>query len=389
MKIRVGVIFGGRSVEHEVSIISAIQAINAIDAAEYDVIPIYISKDGNWYGGEALKEIENFKNQAQLLAQCKKILPSMNSGEHTLFNYPQNLFRKRVFEKIDVAVPVMHGTYGEDGILQGLLEMMNIPYVGCDVLSSAVGMDKITQKMVLKSVGLDCVEWTSFYSKEWLNERETVLERIEKALPYPVIVKPAALGSSIGVAKAENREELETAIETARTIAQRILVEEAIVELKEINCSVLGDYEHAEASVCEEPISSLEFLSFEDKYISDSSSKGMSGAKRKLPADLPENTAQEIQQMARRAFQALQCQGVIRVDFLLDTTREKIFVNEVNTIPGSLSFYLWEASGKSFKDLTGELITLALKRHREKNSLIFSYESNILAGYQGAKGLKK
>ena len=389
MKITVGVIFGGKSVEHEVSIISAIQAINAIDATEYDVIPLYISKDGNWYSGEALEEIGNYKNQSHLLAQCKKILPSINSDDHTLFYYPQGFFQKRVFQKIDVIFPVIHGTYGEDGILQGVLEMMNIPYVGCDVLSSAVGMDKITQKLVFQSADLDCVKWTSFYSKEWMSERETVLERIEKILPYPLIVKPAALGSSVGVAKADNREELETAIETARTISQRILVEEAIVDLKEINCSVLGDYEQTEVSVCEEPIGSLEFLSFEDKYISGSSSKGMSGAKRKLPADIPEETAQKVQQMAQQAFQVLQCHGVVRVDFLLDTKRELIFVNEVNTIPGSLSFYLWEASGKSFTNLTSELINLALKRHREKNSLIFSYESNILAGYQGSKGLKK
>ncbi|MCP4406029.1 MAG: D-alanine--D-alanine ligase [bacterium] len=389
MKITVGVIFGGKSVEHEISIISAIQAINAIDETEYEVIPIYLSKDGIWYSGEVLKEVENYTDQPRLLAQCQKILPSVNSGEHTLFTYPQSLFQKRVFEKIDVAFPVMHGTYGEDGILQGVLEMMNIPYVGCDVLSSAIGMDKITQKMVFQSFGLAGVEWTSFYSKEWMSERKGVLERIEKILPYPLIVKPAALGSSIGVDKANNREELETAIEAARTISQRILVEEAITALKEINCSVLGDYERTEASVCEEPIGRLEFLSFEDKYISGSSSKGMSGAKRKLPADIPEKTAESVRQMAQQAFQALQCHGVVRVDFLLDTQREKIFVNEVNTIPGSLAFYLWEASGKSFKDLTSELIALALKRHREKNSVIFSYESNILAGYQGTKGLKK
>ncbi len=375
--------------EHEVSIISAVQTIHAIDAAEYDVIPVYISKDGSWYSGDVLKEIENFKNHSQLLAQCKRILPSVNSGEHTLFHYPQRLIQKRIFEKIDVVFPVMHGTYGEDGILQGVLEMMNIPYVGSDVLSSAVGMDKITQKMILKSAGLDSVKWTSLYGKEWLNDHHAVLERIEKALPYPLIVKPAALGSSIGVAKAENREDLETAIEMARAISQRILVEEAIVDLREINCSVLGDYEHAEVSVCEEPIGSPDLLSFEDKYINTSSHKGMSGAKRQLPADLPEESARVIQQMARQTFQALQCQGVIRVDFLLDTARDMIFVNEVNTIPGSLAFYLWEASGKSFKDLTSELIALALKRHREKNSLIFSYDSNILTGYRGTKSLKK
>jgi D-alanine-D-alanine ligase len=282
----------------------------------------------------------------------------------------------------------MHGTYGEDGTLQGMLEIMNIPYIGCDVLSSAVGMDKVLQKMVFQTAGLPIVNYTSFYSRAWMKERTDIIEGIEQDFSYPVIVKPTALGSSIGVAQVKKRDELEEAIDTVRAISQRILIEEAVTNLQEINCSVLGDYEHVEASVCEEPISSVHLLSFQDKYISGNSTKGMSGAKRKLPADIPQDMATSIQDMAKQAFLILQCHGVVRVDFLIDTQSNKIFVNEVNTIPGSLAFYLWEASGKSFTKLTSELIELALKRHREKNSLIFSYESNILAGYQGAKGLK-
>ncbi len=370
------------------SIISAIQAINAINTAQYDVIPIYITKEGIWYTGEVLLEIENYKNTGQLLSNCKKLLLSIDSDEHALFNYPQGLFQKRILDKIDVAFPVTHGTYGEDGTLQGVLEMMNIPYVGCDVLSSALGMDKVVQKLLFQAAGLPVVNSTSFYSKEWMKARESVIGRIEQAFTYPVIVKPAALGSSIGVARTETTSQLEEAIDTVTGLSQRILIEEAVTPLKEINCAVLGDYEHVEVSVCEEPVGSVQMLSFADKYISGDSTKGMSGAKRKLPADIPQEMASSIQEMAKQAFLCLQCQGCVRVDFLVNTQSGIMYVNEVNTIPGSLSFYLWEASGKSFTKLTGELIELALKRNREKNRLIFSYESNILAGYRGAKGSK-
>ncbi len=388
MKITVGVVFGGRSVEHEVSIISAVQTMSAIDETEYEVIPIYISKEGNWYIGEGLRDVENYTRPAQLLAACKKVMPSVSSDQMLLY-YPQTLFQKRVADKLDVIFPVAHGTYGEDGALQGVCEMMDIPYVGCGVLSSAVGMDKVMQKMVLQTADLPVVRYVSFYSQEWVHDREGLLEKIERQFRYPIIVKPAALGSSIGVANVTHREALEEAVDVARTLSQRILIEEAVPNLQEINCSVLGDYEHVEASACEEPVGNLNVLSFEDKYISGDSTKGMSGAKRKLPADIPLQMSETIQYLAKQAFLTLQCQGVARVDFLINSPVGKIYINEVNTIPGSLAFYLWEASGKSFTQLTSELIELALKRHREKKKLIFSYESNILAGYHGAKGAAK
>ncbi len=387
MKIKVGVVFGGRSVEHEVSIISAIQTIHAIDDSKYEVVPIYISKEGSWYIGEGLTDIESYKNLAQFVASCKKVMPSVSSDQ-MLFYYPHTLFQKRIVDKLDVIFPVMHGTHGEDGALQGVLELMNIPYVGSDVLASAVGMDKVIQKMILQAANLPIVRYLAFSSQEWIHDREDMFEKIEHQFCYPVIVKPVALGSSIGVANVADRKTLEEAIDTVRTISQRILVEEAVSNLREINCSVLGDHDHVEASVCEEPVGGLEVLSFDDKYISGSAAKGMSGAKRKLPADISPKMSETIQYLAKQAFLTLQCQGVARVDFLTDRQSGKIFVNEVNTIPGSLAFYLWEASGKSFTVLTDELIELALKRHREKNTLIFSYESNILAGYSGTKGTK-
>jgi len=392
MNIKIGVIFGGKSVEHEVSIISGLQTFHAIDRAIYDVIPIYIAKDGAWYTGEKLADIEHFKRMDELLASCQKVLVSANADEHALFAYPKafSLFGKPLIDTIDVAFPVMHGTHGEDGSLQGLFELMNIPYIGCDVLASAIGMDKITQKMIFQAVGLPIVEYTWFYSRDWAKGSEEFIEQTEQMLTYPMIVKPAALGSSIGVTKVENREELEAAIDTVRGLCARVLIEQAVTNLQEINCSVLGDYEQVEASVCEEPVSSdVSVLSFNDKYVSGDANKGMSGAKRKIPAEIPEEMADAIQKMAKTAFLTLNCHGVVRIDFLVNRETEHIYVNEINTIPGSLAFYLWEASGKTFSQLTTALIELALKRQREKNSLIFSYQSNILAGYSGAKGVKK
>ena len=387
MKIKVGVFFGGRSVEHEVSIISALQTINAIDKDKYHIIPIYITKQGVWYTGESLLKIESYKDIDKLLIQCQKILFPMNSDENQILNYSPHLFQKRVLNQIDIAFPVFHGTHGEDGAMQGLFELTNLPYVGCDVLSSAVGMNKIAMKMMLKAADLPIVNQVWFYAKEWLKNKDKIIERAE-TLKYPMIIKPATLGSSIGISKANNRTELEEAIELAKNFAHQILVEEVITNLKEINCSVLGDYEKIELSVCEEPLGGENILSFEDKYINNSNTKGMSGAKRKLPADISTEMVNLIQNLAKQTFLLLNGCGVARIDFLVDNETANVYVNEINTVPGSLAFYLWEASGKSFTDLTSELIQLALKRNREKNNLMFSHNSNILADFQGTKASK-
>jgi len=388
MKIRVGVVFGGRSVEHEVAIISALQTIHAIDRGLYSVIPIYISKEGVWYTGEALLELANYKDMAGLLRECRPVTLSPNAGDHTLTTYRQGLFQKNISEEIDVAFPVMHGAHGEDGCLQGFFELMDIPYVGPNVLAAAAGMDKIAMKAMFRAAGLPVVRDCWFYSQEWVDDQATVIGRVEKEIGYPLIVKPANLGSSIGITKAADREQLMEAVELARSFSQRILVEELVRDLREINCAVLGDYENQEASVCEEPVSAGAFLSFQDKYLSGGKGKGMSSTKRRIPADLPAEKTAEIQAMARQAFLALDCGGVCRMDFLLDQAADRVFINEANTIPGSLSFYLWEAAGKSFTQLTTDLIKLALKRQREKENLVFSYSSNILAGQGGFKGKK-
>jgi D-alanine-D-alanine ligase len=379
MKINVGVFFGGISVEHEISVISASQAMSAMDKEKYNVIPIYISKSGLFYTGAELMDIKNYSDVNKLLAKCRRVNIINDNNEPAMVKYPGSKFSNNVIGKIDVAFPVVHGTNVEDGTLQGYLEMMKIPYVGSDILSSAIGMDKVVMKKVLRESGIPTVDYTSFYSKDWYKDNQAILARIETDIKFPVIVKPANLGSSVGINKVKNMSELEEAVFLAQTFSKKILIERMIQNLKEINCSVLGDYEKVEASVCEEPISSDEILSYKDKYLNKGGIKGMSAIKKKLPADIPEDQTRLIQSLAMETFKILGCSGVARVDFLIDKETNRVYVNEINTIPGSLSFYLWEATGKPFPQLIDDLIALALKRERERKSIVFSYDVNILS----------
>ena len=387
LKTRVGVVYGGRSVEHEVSIISALQVFHAIDTEKYEPIPIYISKQGIWYYGDALKELENYRDIPALLSKCDTVLFSPNNGAGKLFfTAPQGMFKKPREEKIDVFFPVMHGAHGEDGCIQGLFELAGIPYVGPGVLGAAVGMDKIMMKSALAHAVLPLVEYDWFYFWEWTEKQEAIIAVLEENIGYPMIVKPSNLGSSIGISKAKSREALLDAVDLAANFSSRIVVERMLEPLREVNCSVLGSTDSAEASVCEEPQAIDEILSFRDKYLSGG--KGMSGSTRRIPADLPDELTEKIQKLALRSFRALDGYGVCRIDFLLDS-ESNIYVNEINTIPGSLSFYLWEPSGKNFAELTDTLIKLALQRSREKEKLTHSYDSNILSSAGLKSGIKK
>ena len=379
MKIKIAVVFGGKSTEHEVSVISALQTIHALNKENYKPIPIYISKEGSWYSGNNLLELENYRDLKKLLAQSQKLLLSLNAKENLFFKYPSEIITLRQkLTDVSMALPIMHGTYGEDGTIQGIFEMMNIPYTGSSVLSSALCMDKIIMKTIFKSMSLPVVRYIWFFSKEWIKNPNAVLQKIQEELKYPIVVKPADLGSSIGIMKAENTNELKEAIDNATLFSRRIIIEKAIVDLREINCSVLGDYEKATVSVCEEPIiNSGELLGFKEKYLSEEDFKGMASAKRRIPALISREETKKIQKIAIRTFQELDCSGIARIDFLIDKNSDTIYINEINAIPGSLSFYLWEASGKSFSRLIDEIITLAKKKHREKNNLIFSFQSNI------------
>ena len=389
MKTKVGVFFGGRSVEHEISVISALQAINAFDTNKYEVIPIYISKQGKWFTGEALLDIKNYKDLKSLEEKAEEIYMKPVYGDYNIYrvNLKGGIFSKKdpVFSEIHIAFPVLHGSHGEDGMFQGVLETIGIPFVGCDTLSSANGMDKITMKMILRESGIPVVDYVWFTDREWLASREIVDKKIEEELGYPVIVKPANLGSSVGISKASDRKSLDIAIENAIRFSSRIIVEHMVQDMMEINCSVLGDADHRECSVCEEPIKHKDFLTYDEKY-GGGGKAGMQASQKKIPADLPVKTSDEIKKIASETFRVLACNGVSRIDFMIDKENGEIYVNEINTIPGSLSFYLWEETGISFKELIDKLIALALKRKRDTDRKTYSYDTNIFAMGGGLKG---
>ena len=386
MKIKLGVFFGGKSVEHEVAVITANQAIENLNKEKYEIIPIYISKKGIMYTGENLLKLSEFKDMDKLLEKCTKVM-IVNDGEKVnVVRYPGKLLGNNVINTIDVAFPIMHGTNGEDGTIAGFLELLGLPYVGPDILASSIGMDKIAMKKILKQSGIPVVDYINFYSLEYIRNENEIISNIEANLRYPLIVKPGNLGSSVGIKKAKNKTELENAIENAMMFSDRIIVENAIESLQEINCSVMGDVMNNETSVCEEPFSTDEILSYQDKYISNgktkagsSTGKGMAGSKKKLPADLSDGKREEVEKLAKQTFKILGCEGVSRVDFLIDRNTGKVYVNEINTIPGALSYYLWEAKGKSFEKELDELIDLAIKRHKNREKVTYSYDQNILA----------
>ncbi len=387
MKTTIGVFFGGRSTEHEISVISASQAMHAINKDKYDVIPIYISKQGKWYTGDALLDIQNYRNTANLLAQVEEVYMEPTFGDYNLYKKKRSLFGSQVFKHLDVVIPVLHGSNGEDGIFEGVLETIGIPYAGCSTLSSANGMDKITMKMILKSCDIPVVDYVWFSDKEWFSRRDEIIAQIERKIGYPVIVKPANLGSSVGIGRARNREELIEKVDGAEIYTTRIIVEDMVEELQEINCSVLGDCDECEASVLEEPIKSGEILSYEDKYVGGTKgAKGMQASQKRIPADLPKEETERIQFLARETFRVLSCHGVSRVDMIIDRKTRNIYVNEINTIPGSLSFYLWEATGINFEQLMDRLVELAIKRKREQGMKTVSYDHNIFNLGGGIKG---
>lgn len=393
MKIKVGVFFGGKSVEHEVSVISGIQALKSFNQEKYEPIPIYITKENEMYTGEAVGDIASYKNIPELLKKSTRIFFICEQGKVNLVQYPEKKFGNSIVDYIDVAFPVVHGANVEDGSLQGFLRHYNIPLVGCDVMASAVTMDKYVMKTVLKDNDIPVLDCVTLHVKEYQKDEEAAYGKVESKVAYPVIIKPVNLGSSVGIKVAKDREGLKEALEYAYEFGQKVLVERAIMNLREINCAVLGDYETAQASECEEPISSDEILSYEDKYVAGdkNGSQGMRTAKRELPANLTPELREQIRTIAVKTFQVLDCNGVSRIDFMIDKDTNQVYVNEINPIPGSLAFYLWEALGKPYAELLDDMVKLALKREREEKNLMTSFQSNILqnANLSGAKGVKK
>lgn len=375
---KIGVFFGGRSAEHEVSVITGMQIIENIDKTKYEVVPIYVSKEGKWLTGDSLLDFKNYKDGK--FKDTKEIILSPNYKDNNVYAHPEmvGLFGKKIMNKIDIAFPAFHGMNGEDGTVQGIFELMDIPYVGCGVLGSSVGMDKVLMKDVYKANGLPIVDYTWFYRSKWLKDRDEVINQVEEKLSYPMFVKPANLGSSIGITKAKNRDGLISAVEVAIKYDRKIIIEKAVENLREINCAVMGYDEEVMTSLCEEPVGWEEILTFEDKYVKSNEKGGKtSGERRIIPADIKEEIASEIEDLAKKAFITIDGRGVSRIDFLLDENNN-VFINEINTLPGSIAFYLWEGKGYSFVKLIDELINIAVKVHEEKKSNIYSYEANLL-----------
>ncbi len=393
MIIKLGVIFGGVSVEHEVSIITAIQAMNNIDSKKYDIIPIYISKDGTWYSGAMLKDIKIFSDMDLLKRYAKEVVLYKRDNEFVLQN-KRGLLRKDI-TTLDLAFPIMHGTMGEDGTLQGYLETIGIPYCESDTYASVVGQDKVFMKQIWKDSDVPTVKFEWFFDTDYQRKPERIIKKLEH-LKYPMIVKPARLGSSVGIKVCQNEEELRDAISDAINYDNKILVEEVVPNLLEVNISVLGNYQKQSLSVIEEVGSDNKLLTYEDKYIGGNKgpSKGMASAKRIIPARISEEMEKEINEIAVKAYRALNSSGVVRIDFLIDKKEKKIYANEINSIPGSLSFYLWNKTDKDYQELLDDILNLAIRNYKSKQNKIYSFDTNILSNYaknsaKGIKGIKK
>ena len=381
-KLRVGVLFGGRSGEHEVSLLSAASVIQAIDKSKFDVVPIGINKQGKWLTSAHAERLLNGKADdhhlragdpeatpgAAVLSRGEAVLiPPVPTGDHSsLMPFEPHGTVAGSSIDVDVIFPVLHGTFGEDGTIQGLFELANIPYVGAGVLGSAAGMDKDIMKSLFRAAGLPIVKHVTVLRSEWEKSPKKVKQRIELRLKYPVFVKPANLGSSVGISKAHDGKELGPALDEAAKFDRKLVIEEGVGgrkhKAREIECSVLGN-DSPKASVAGEIVPIKEFYDYAAKYLDE-------GSALEIPAKIGRALQKQVQELAVRAFQAVDGSGLARVDFLLDPASKKIYVNEINTMPGftSISMYpkLWEASGLKYTDLITKLIELAVERHADK-----------------------
>lgn len=391
-KTTVAVFFGGRSVEHDVSIVTGQQIMAAFDTNRYDVVPVYITRDGKWYTGDALREIENFKEDVTHHDKVQECLLSPDVRHHGLILNPMaGRFSKSEILRLDVAFPAIHGSHGEDGTLQGLFELADLPYVGFATTGSALTNDKILTKQVLQQNDIPVVDGINFSRSAWLDDSDAILDKLEVNLGYPMFIKPATLGSSIGVSRADEREMLRAGIDIAANFDRRVLVEKAVTEGVEINCAVMGYDKDITASVLEQPVSWSDFLAFEDKYLRGSD--GMKSADRIIPAPLTDELTKRIQDLSIEAFKAVDGRGIVRIDYLVKPDENLVYLNEMNTMPGSLSFYLWRETGMSDSDVVDKLVRLARDAHADKRRNMYDYKTNLVSvaagrGLKGAKGTK-
>ena len=382
--------FGGRSVEHDVSIVTAHQMMEALAAASCDVVPIYVTREGRWLSAPGLNDLDVFRKRRWDEVGADAYIPPISGYGGLLVSGGRLRRPKRI--PLDVVVPAIHGTFGEDGSLQGLLELADITYTGSGVTGSAVGMDKVAMKASFRSAGLPVVPDVLIEIESFDRDRDAVVGSIETAIGYPAFVKPVKAGSSVGIGRATDRDKLIESIDVARRYDRRLLVEKSMEGCLEVNCSVLGGPgREPRVSVCEQPVPWEEFLSFQDKYMrggkhgASTKSEGMASQERRMPAPIPDALTKEVQENALRAFRSIDAAGVARVDAFVDEPAERTWVMEINTTPGSFSFYLWEASGLSFPELAREIVDIAIDTHRAKSDLLFSFDSGLLESQRGAK----
>ena len=392
MKICVGVFFGGKSTEHEISCISANQAIHALDSDKYDVLPIYISKDNEFYIGDELFDLANYSSFISNPSSVLEKVMIYKDGNNVKVRPMKGMFKKE--RTIDVAFPIVHGTNVEDGSLAGFLQMLDIPYTSCDVLGGAVGQDKTVMKDIFKAEGIPMVDYFVVYNADFEDAYEDYFKKAKK-IGFPLIAKPANLGSSIGIEVIKTEEEFQEKISECLKYDFKVVVEKMLANLKEVNISIIGGDEKAKCSAIEEVTNG--FLDFDKKYQPGSgskgakkgvkvpaakgASKGMASTVRKVPAELKEGQKEEIEKIALKVFRALNSFGCVRIDFMIDNDTDKIYCNEINTIPGSLAFYLWKEEGVDFSQECDELINNALNRYARRSRKTYSFDTNILDNY--------
>lgn len=399
-KMQLGVIFGSRSCEHEVSIISAIQLMSHVNADKYDLIPVYISQEGTWYTGDPLKKLTSYVPRFQPnLPGIRRVQPDLTAKSGALLSYEsKGLFkggRRDIAARLDCVIPVMHGLHGEDGSLQGLFELMDIPYASTGIGGSAIAMDKILMKQFFRGFDFPVLDDMPVLRSAWRKDAVELIKAIEQKLPYPVFVKPATLGSSIGVSRATDFRSLSDALELAFSFDRRVLVEEAVNRPIEVNCSVMGYDEDVRASVVEMPITNGNLLDFKKKYGPGAGSKGMATLSRVVPAPIGDRMTQRIQTLSCDIFRALDCKGVVRIDYMIDSMSDRLSITEINAIPGSLAFYLWDKSEPSiaYPELIDSMVHSAMAAYGEKCENDLAYRSDILkdakiGGAKGSKGIK-
>ncbi|HEX3692214.1 MAG TPA: D-alanine--D-alanine ligase [Solirubrobacteraceae bacterium] len=390
-ELTVGVAFGGRSVEHDVSIITGLQALAVLEE-RHRPLPIYIARSGRWFTGDALRDLTVYQSDPQSPGpaggdpDAQEVTFDLHGGRLLHAPEPGGLLRGRRAGgrgsqsiELDAVVLATHGTQGEDGCLQGALELAQLPYVGPGVGAAAAAMDKVATKAILAQAGLPALPGLALRREQWDADREACRSRVAEAFSYPLYVKPASLGSSVGVSRCEQEAALTEALELAFELDRVCLVEPAAAGGIEVNCAVIGrPGASPRASVCEQPLTSGGPLSFEDKYMRSGKAQGMKSAERLIPAPISAELTARVQELACAAFTAFGCAGVTRVDFLIDA-QENVYVNELNTIPGSFAFYLWEPAGLPFAALMDDLLDLALAEHAERRRTTTVFDTNLLA----------